>query len=102
MEYITKKGTKIIYSVGGTNCHIDNSAEIKDDEDKRDFIDFLLELDSRFKARSSMSYEREWKAHNILYKHNFKVESTKATDLDLNEYWWRRVGYFLICLFCEE
>ena len=102
MEYITKKGTKIEYSVSGTNCHVVNSAEVHDDEDKRDFIAFLLEFDNRFQVRSPESYEREWKAHNILYKRNFKVESTKATDLNYNEYWWRRVGYFFICLFFKE
>lgn len=96
-------GYNIEYSISNNNCHIVDSYMIKGKRAKLNFISYVLfEYEGFAKARSSMSYYREWKAHNILYKWKVKPESTKDTDLNTNESLIRRLGYFFISLLFKE
>ena len=102
MEFTTSSGNIIIYSIYDSNCHITNSFEITEDNDKKEFIQYLQEEYPQFVERVTKSYLREWKAHNILYRHNFQPKRTKETDLNVHEYLCRRIGYAIICFFCRE
>ena len=40
----------------------------------------------------------EWRAHNLLYALNIKPFSTVSVDLNINESWYRKIGYFILSL----
>lgn len=88
MEYIISKG----------NCKIINSYKITDKKVMLDFINKLREEHIEFQARTSLSYYREWKAHNILYKLGLFRDHTRDTDLNIDEKPSRRICYFIISL----
>ena len=102
--YITKVNYKTIYyNVSGdkSNVSIIDSYLIKEDADKNDFIKHLHEI-GLLTGRSEISLWREWKAHNILYQWGMFKERTQNTDLNENESWFRRLGYFFISLLFKE
>ena len=85
------------------NCTIFDSWQVKDRKTMVEFCRLHL-TDEPFNRRSISSYVREWRSHNLLYKWNFKPQSTKDTDLNVNEYTWRRIGYFILSFlynFCK-
>ena len=88
----------IHYTLSDVNCCIFNSYLITDESEMRDFCEHALP--AHFLQRPIESYIREWKAHNWLYRHNIAAERTRDTDLNINEYWYRRLGYWFINLFC--
>ena len=95
--FILSDGTVIEYLIEGQkNCKIKNSFLIKSKKLKYEFIAYLIRKYPQFLARSKKSYYREWKTHNIFYKLNILRKSTIDTDLNINESWWRRVGYFIV------
>ena len=59
-------------------------------------LEELLEEYEWFRVRSLKSYLREWRAHNRLYYWGLWKDRTKDTDLNVNEYWYRRLGYFFL------
>lgn len=83
------------------NVKIIDSYLIKDDAIKFAFIDSIKD-DGLLLERSYESLIREWKAHNILYKFGLFKTKTKDTDLEENECWLRRFGYFIITLIFKE
>lgn len=92
-------GRVIEFYVEKENCRIIESYLIKNRRAKYNFIFYLQDHFEEFKKRSAKSYYREWKAHNILYKWGIKKESTKDTNLNINENFIRRLGYFLLAMF---
>jgi hypothetical protein len=38
----------------------------------------------------------EWRAHNMLYALHIKRNRTRTVDLDINEPWYRKVGYLIL------
>ena len=96
---------RIEYEVSGSdnneNVKIIDSYLIKEDAVKYAFIDSLKD-DDLLVSRSYQSLIREWKAHNILYKFGLFKDRTKDTDLNENESWFRRLGYFIITLLFKE
>ena len=100
---ILSDGTVIDYVIeSGKNCKIVNSFLVKSKRLKYEFIDYIIKKYPQFKARSRKSYYREWKAHNIFYKLHISKKHTKDTDLNIKEYWWRRVGYFFVSIFSVD
>lgn len=87
------------YYVSNNNCKIIDSYKITSKEVMLDFINQLREEHKEFQARTSLSYYREWKAHNILYKLDLFKSHTKDTDLNIDEKLSRRICYFIISLF---
>ena len=83
------------------NVKIIDSYLIKEDAVKYAFIGSLKD-DGLLLGRSYESLMREWKAHNILYKFGLFKERTRDTDLNENESWFRRFGYFIITLLFKE
>lgn len=87
------------YYISNDNCKIIDSYKITDKEVMLDFINKLREGNKEFQARTSLSYYREWKAHNILYKIGLFRSHTKDVDLNIDEKISRRICYFIISLF---
>ena len=84
------------------NIHIEDSYRIKDERDMKTILWIVRNASSNrgiFYTRNSKSWLREWKAHNILYKMGIFKKRTISVDLDENESWFRRVGYFFLSLF---
>lgn len=92
---------QITYYLSEGNCCIVDSYKISSKSYMLSFIDFLL-MDQKFAARTAKSYLREWQAHNLLYKLGLFKERTKDVDLNINESWFRRVGYTIISLFYKS
>lgn len=102
-----------IYYLGGLSVEcilsensvkIKNSYKITDDERKKSILGRLL-VDFPYlkkQGRNIKNMFNEWKAHNILYQHNFKVNSVKDTDLEIKQKFIYKVGYFLISHFMKE
>ena len=88
---------KIKYEICGGNCRIIDGWKYKDRKVMEEFVQDHLTAEP-FNCRSVASYIREWRAHNLLYKWNIKVESTKDVDLDIKETWLRRFGYFILSI----
>jgi predicted GH43/DUF377 family glycosyl hydrolase len=57
--YTCFNGTRIEYSISGTNCCVFNSHLITDKETKLSFIRFLRKYFKDFDKRSEQSYYRE-------------------------------------------
>jgi len=38
----------------------------------------------------------EWRAHNMLYALHIKRPRTRTVDLDINEPWYRKIGYMIL------
>ena len=87
------------YIISNGNCKIINGYTITDKKVMLDFINKLREEHNEFQVRTSLSYYREWKAHNILYKLGLFKEHTKDVDLNIDEPWYRRACYFIISQF---
>lgn len=95
---ILSNGTIIDYEISKDNCKIYNSYLVRGKNTKKEFIKRLIRKYPQFKVRSIKSYYREWKSHNVLYKLGIKKIKTKDTDLCITEYWYRRLGYFIISI----
>ena len=89
----------IEYYVLNNNCKIIDSYKMTNKEVMLDFINQLREEHKEFQVRTSSSYYREWKAHNILYKLGLFKSHTKDVDLNIDEKLSRRICYFIISLF---
>ena len=85
----------IKYEICGENFRIINSWRYKDKSLMVEFIKLHLTT-APFNRRSVKSYLREWRAHNLFYKIHIAEESTRDTDLNVNEKLIRRMGYFLL------
>lgn len=46
--------------------------------------------------RTYCSLMREWASHKLFYELGIRKESTLCADLDLDEKWYRKIGYFII------
>lgn len=78
------------------NITIENGYLVKDIEIQKVIIQQLLDKYEWFRGRSLKSYVHEWRAHNRLYSLGLFKSRTKDTDLNVHEYWWRRLGYFFL------
>lgn len=83
------------------NCQIKDSYKINSKSYMKAFLKYLKVVYPQFNKRSDASYIREWTAHNFLYKLNFCTARTKDTDLNINEYWYRRLAYYFISFFVK-
>lgn len=84
------------------NIKITESYKITDPACMLDALNLIREEAQRFNIqykRTNMSWIREWKAHNMLYKAGIKKERTSCTDLNEDESLFRRLGYWFFSLF---
>lgn len=98
------RGGTLMVEYSRTNVHINNSYAVA----KTDIPDWIEQIKSFGKlygyeySRSNKSWDREWKAHNVLYKWGIEPNRTKDVDLDEGETLLRRIGYFLLSIFCTN
>ena len=84
------------------NIHIEDSYRVKSKRDMQrilSIVEYASYNRGIFYARSQSSWIREWKAHNFLYKINYKREQVKNVDLNESEPLSKRIGYFFLSLF---
>ena len=84
------------------NIKITESYTITDPACMLDALNLIREEAQRFNIqykRTNMSWIREWKAHNMLYKAGVQKERTGSTDLNEDETLRRRLGYWFLSLF---
>lgn len=86
---------EIKYEICRENFRIIDSWQYKDKSLMTKFIELHLTT-APFNRRSVKSYLREWRVHNLLYKFHIAKESTRDTDLNINEKLIYRIGYFLL------
>ena len=79
-------------------CRIIDGYQTTSREEMTAFVKEYLSS-APFNRRSVKSYVREWRTHNMLYEMHIMVSHTKDTDLDVNESWIRRIGYFFLSPF---
>lgn len=96
--------SKTIVNIESLNIHITNSYQFNSKEMNKilDYImnkDYFKMLTTAGFSRSKKSILREWKAHNLLYNLGYEKEKTRSIDLDQNESYSRRIGYFILSLF---
>ena len=80
------------------NTKINDSYLIKRKEVKgviKQIVKERLKLDYPI-TRSNKSYERELKAHNLMYKLHLFKKHTKDTDLEEHIKKWKEIVYFIL------
>ena len=88
--------------INSKNVHINESYTVTNPFCMQEAINLIREEAKRFNIfykRNDKSWVREWKAHNMLYKMGLFKKNTMHTDLDENESWFRRLGYWFLSLF---
>lgn len=85
------------------NVHIHKSFIITNDLTKVEILTLLTNAHPDIlKYRSFKSMLNEWKAHNILYQHNYQVERTMHVDIDFNQKLRYKIAYWLIAHIFKE
>ena len=93
------KAFKVDLSDNCTTIH--DSYLIKRRKDMRIFLDMLREdSDDNFaiNKRSISGMVREWTSHNLLYTLNLWRNRTMSVDLQIEQKWYVKLGYFLLNL----
>lgn len=94
-------------SLGTSVTRISNSYRIKSIQDMEDIINRSREEVNKSLAfhtfhtfainkRTTAGMIIEWRAHNMLYALHIKRNRTRTVDLDINEPWYRKVGYLIL------
>lgn len=87
----------------GTAVQVVNSYKVTDDEEKNKILDEMLALFPRLeRCRSKKSLLIEWKAHNILFQHNYKRARTKDVDFECCLKKLQQFGFRLITILLRE
>ena len=84
------------------NIKITESYTMTDPICMLDTLNLIREEAQRFNIqykRTNASWIRAWKAHNMLYKAGMKQEKTGCVDLNEDESWFKRLGYWFLSLF---
>mgnify|MGYP003296888632 CR=1 FL=1 len=96
------KNTYLHISFDELNIHIEDSYQVKTKKEMEAIL-WIVEGASFNRgisyARKRASWIREWKAHNLLYKLGLFKSRTKSVDLNENESWFKRLGYFILSIF---
>ena len=100
MEWILKTDNRRIKcTVNGINMVDKVSVVELIDNDKDTLIDEIIKVRKKKKykvTRSKVSYVREVKAHNRLYKLGLFESHTMHSDLEENIVWWKDIFYWVI------
>ena len=54
--------------------------------------------DKAIHSRSISSMVNEWSTHNLLYNLGIQMYRTKDVDLNINQKWYIKTGYFLLSI----
>ena len=98
----------VTYSTMHLNISVDKSYKLAKKHQISEALDQILErpVMTRMReagyTRSKRSMLREWAAHNGLYKLGYARERTGSVDMNEDETWLRRLGYFFLSWFCPR
>ena len=98
----TKTIDDVIFDIPGLNIHVVNSYKIRSKTKIKEKIKEIMETVSFHELcvagfrRTYKSMVNEWMAHNFLYEHNYKKESTGSVDIDQAEGLLRRFCYWIL------
>lgn len=99
-ELTNSSGKTLTIEYSKSNVHIYNSFTIS----KTDIADWIQQIKSfgeengYIYLRSNKSWEREWNAHNLLFKWGIKADRAKDVDLNEDESLLRRLLYWILSL----
>jgi hypothetical protein len=100
---IKKDNIKLLtVNMDNQNIHLNESYTITDPVCMQEIINLIREEGKKlnlFYKRNDESWIREWKAHNMLYNAGLYKDRTAHTDLNEDESWFRRLGYWFLSLF---
>lgn len=98
---MTIRGLTVIISK--SNICIKNSFRVTDDEEKIKVIKEIFKRCPEIKEhRTWKNMLSEWKAHNILFQHKIKRNSTKDTDFEFKQKFIYKFGYWFISHLFKE
>lgn len=83
------------------NTTVINSYKIKKIKDMKAILKKARALCGDFyaiKKRSTFGMITEWRAHNLLFALKIQRDRTGSVDLELNQSWWKKVGYFVLSI----
>ena len=91
-------------SLGTSVTRIPNSYRIKSIRDMEYIINRSREAVNKTPAFHTFAINKrttagmiiEWRAHNFLYALHYKRIRTRTVDLDINEPWYRKIGYIIL------
>ena len=102
IENINYLNCEITYTV----CKVHDSYKVRSKAQMVGLINQIRSLSSwyKFTARSTKSYLREWKSHNLFYDLHLFRTHTKDVDLNSDEKRYRRLIYFMTSwlYFCKK
>lgn len=90
--------------VSEDNCQLKDSYKITDDDKKKEIIKSLIKTFPKIisQNRTERNLFFEWKAHNILYQHNYEIKRTKSVDFEFNQSLKHRICFWLIAHLVKE
>ena len=94
MKTIIIKDTVIHYDESVVS--IEDSYKITCEDEMFDILTKFEYETKYYSKRSIISWIKEWKSHNRLYKLGLFRKHTKDCDLEENEKWWRLLIYEII------
>lgn len=91
-------------SLGTSVTRIPNSYRIKSIRDMEYIINRSREAINKNPAFHTFAINKrttagmiiEWRAHNMLYALHYKRARTRTVNLDINEPWYRKIGYIIL------
>ena len=93
-NYLTIKIKDTIFIHDLSNMHIVDSYKVPNKLVREYLVKFTKTSGIYYRDIDSM--EKEWIAHNILYKLGMFKNHTKDTDITVDESWYRLLGYEVI------
>lgn len=101
MEKIVVEHNGIVLRVecSQSNTKIIDSYKVKNKWDMKFILYQIRDRVTKDKAihnRSISSMVNEWSVHNLLYSLGIQKDRTKDVDLNINQPWYIKVGYFLL------
>ena len=102
MFTLVYKNKTIECSYDKNNIHIENSSAVRTEADMKAILNIIIKRAARRDItykRAMSSWIREWKAHNLLSDYDYQTARTSSVDLNENESFFRRAGYFFLALF---
>lgn len=92
---------KINIDMANDNITIFDSYKIKCIKHKLEVLDWARTYVEYEKCQMSSRFMQlaEWRAHNLLHAVGFQKDRTRSVDLNYDNKWYEKLGYFFLSLF---
>lgn len=89
--------------VSKNNTCILNSYKVKNINDMQDILYIIQnkieDSNMAINKRGVWDMIHEWRAHNLLYSFGIEKDRTKSVDLEINQPWYKELGYKILSCF---